>query len=97
MPRAAAVRRMLVPLKLAPRRGRRPCSLDLGVLAAHDARHADGLVLVADAEHTGVQLALGAVQGADGLALARGADDDVVPSTQAKSKACIGWPYSIMT
>lgn len=50
---------------------------DLGVLAAHDAGDADGFVLVADAEHAGVQLALVAVQGADGLALARGADDDV--------------------
>ena len=54
----------------------------LGVLAAHDAGDADGLVLVADAQHAGSQLALVAVQGADGLALARGADHDV-PSVHA--------------
>ena len=50
---------------------------DLAVGAAHDAGHADGLFLIADAEHGGGQLALISVQGLDGLALPGGADDDV--------------------
>ena len=49
----------------------------LAVLAAHDAGEADGLVLVADAEHARRHPALVPVQGAAGLALARGAHDDV--------------------
>ena len=50
---------------------------DLAVGAAHDAGDADGLFLIADAEHGGGELALVAVQGLDGLALPGGADDDV--------------------
>ena len=50
---------------------------DLAVGPAHDARHADGLIFVADAEHGGGQVPLIAVQRLDGLALPGGADDDV--------------------
>ena len=42
---------------------------DLTVGTAHDARHAHGLVLVADAEHGGGQLPLVAVQRLNGLIL----------------------------
>ena len=51
---------------------------DLTVGTAHDARYADGSVLIADAEHGGGQLPLIAVQRLNGLALPGGADDDVV-------------------
>ena len=51
---------------------------NLAVGTAHDAGHADGLVLVTDAEHRGGQLPLIAVQRLNGLALPGGADDDVV-------------------
>ena len=51
---------------------------DLAVGTAHDAGHADGLVLVTDAEHRGGQLPLIAVQRLNGLALPGGADDDMV-------------------
>ena len=50
---------------------------DLAVGTAHDARYADGLVLVTDAEHRGGQLPLIAVQRLNGLALPGGTDDDV--------------------
>ena len=59
---------------------------DLAVRAAHDARDADGLVLVADAEHVLRQLALVAVERLDGLALARGAHDDVAAFDAAEVK-----------
>ena len=59
---------------------------DLAVRAAHDARDADGLVLVADAEHVRRQLALVAVERLDGLALARGAHDDVAAFDAAEVK-----------
>ena len=59
---------------------------DLAVRAAHDARDADGLVLVADAEHIRRQLALVAVERLDGLALARGAHDDVAAFDAAEVK-----------
>ena len=49
---------------------------DLAVCAAHHARDAHGLVLVADAEHIGGQLAVVAVERLNDLALARSADDD---------------------
>ena len=49
---------------------------NLGVGAAHNAGHAHGLVLVADAQHGGGQLAVVAVQGLDDLALPGGADHD---------------------
>ena len=51
---------------------------DLAVGTAHDAGHADGSVLIADAEHRGGQLSLIAVQRLNGLALTGGADDDMV-------------------
>ena len=50
---------------------------NLAVGAAHDARYADGPVLIADAEHGGGQLPLIAVQRLNGLALPGGTDDDV--------------------
>ena len=59
---------------------------DLAVRAAHDARDADGLVLVADAEHVRRQLALVAVERLNGLALARGAHDDVPALDAAEVK-----------
>ena len=49
---------------------------DLAVRAAHHARDAHGLVLVADAEHIRRELAVVAVEGLNDLALTRGADDD---------------------
>ena len=57
---------------------------NLAVLAAHDARNCDGLVGVADAEHGGGQLALGAVKRTDALALARGADVNLVVADAGK-------------
>ena len=57
---------------------------NLAVLAAHDARNSDGLVGVADAEHGGGQLALGAVKRTDALALARGADVNLVVADAGK-------------
>ncbi len=59
---------------------------DLAVRAAHDARDADGLVLVADAEHVRREPALVAVERLDGLALARGAHDDVSALDAAEVK-----------
>ena len=50
---------------------------DLGVGAAHDAGDRDGLLLVADAEHVRREPARSAVERLDGLALARGAHDDL--------------------
>ena len=50
---------------------------DLTVGTAHDARHADGPVLITDAEHGGGQVPLIAVQRLDGLTLPGGTDDDV--------------------
>ena len=51
---------------------------DLGVGAAHDAGHRDGLFLVADAQHVRRELTRVAVERLDGLALARGAHDDLL-------------------
>ena len=51
---------------------------DLGVGAAHDAGDRDGLLLVADAEHIRREPARRAVERLDGLALARGAHDDLL-------------------
>ena len=63
---------------------------DLAVGAAHDAGHAHGLVLVADAQHVGGQLALVAVQGLDGLALPGGADHDLAALHAAEVKGVHG-------
>ena len=51
---------------------------DLAVGPAHDARYADGPVLVTDAEHGGGQVPLIAVQRLNGLALPGGANDDMI-------------------
>ena len=51
---------------------------DLGVGAAHDAGHRDGLFLVADAQHVRRELTRIAVERLDGLTLARGAHDDLL-------------------
>ena len=51
---------------------------DLGVGAAHDAGHRDGLFLVTDAQHVRRELTRIAVERLDGLTLARGAHDDLL-------------------
>ena len=51
---------------------------DLGVGAAHDTGHRDGLFLVADAQHVRRELTRIAVERLDGLTLACGAHDDLL-------------------
>ena len=60
---------------------------DLAVRAAHHARDAHRLVLVADAEHIRRKLALVAVKRLNGLALVRGAHDDVAALDAAEVKS----------
>ena len=63
---------------------------DLGVGAAHDAGHAHGLFRVADAEHGGGQLALGAVESLDGLALSGAAHMDLAALDAGEVKGVHG-------
>ena len=63
---------------------------DLGVGAAHDAGQGDGFFFVADAQHTGPDGALAAVQSGEGLALAGGADDDLAALDEGEVKGVHG-------
>jgi len=73
-PRAAADRRRVEVRALEQHRLR--VVLDLGVLAAHDPGNGHGLAAVADHQRLGVQGPGLAVEGDEGLALPRAADDD---------------------
>ena len=98
MPRAAAVRRMLVPLKLALSKRTKAVSPSISEFSP-PMTPATPTGLCSSQMQSILVFSLRSVPSRVRMVSPSRAVRTTMwsPSTQAKSKACIGWPYSIMT